>query len=814
VGTSGNELLLEVQVEGIIHQFLIDSGASVRLIKPGVSQAAIAPTDLAAMGITGAKLKSLGTQEVENQLGNRTYTHEFLVTPLGVDCSGVFGLDLLRRVEAKVDLCSGGLIVGRRRYDLSGLECQDRGLPQVSVMKPVAENDRDGEDLITPTGSTANASATGQQGAGRLDSLNCREMNPDCPTDSKHSHNTCSIVCAQMVAIPPKSRAVVMGRLSRGGQVQNLPRSVVVEPVTTQNPGVYVARVVSDTFVKAGENYCRLSEAPRSSLTESMGRDEPNGVDSDSDHENQGVPEEKGGIQGVPGREGDIRTVLTPESLGDHVEGKDREPCYCMIEIINTSASPIEIGKNVKLGEGEPLENHAEDARASREESADSNRLHDVYHVREVTSESSAHPELDKVIKGKLEHLVKAEREVLVPVMKEYYDLFLYDRSGFLPCTTKGFHEIKTGEALPIKKNVYKVPFALKDEMKKQLDEMIQRGIITPSYSEWAAPVVLVKKKSLDGKAKYRFCTDFRGLNAVTKIPVNPIPDIKGNLSLMAGSRYFTLLDIESAYWHIPNHPDDKDKTGFITPFGSFRYERLAYGLAGAPSTFQGIMDMTLMGLKDIYALVYLDDILIFSDSIEEHAHRIRMVLDRTREANFKLNLGKCTFAAREVAYLGQLVSADGVSPDASKVKAIKSFPLPRSVRDVRAILGLAGYYRSFIPNFAALSKPLTLLTRKDEKFCWSEPQQTSFDALKEALTSDSVLAHPEFDKPFILSCDASNYAISAILSQEHGGKERPLSFSSRILNKHEFNYSVTEKELLAVVWCTNTPVFPLWPEI
>ena len=238
MGASGNELLLEDQVEGVIHQFLIDSWASVSLIKPGVSQAEIAPTNLAAIGITGAKLKSLGTQEVEVQLGNRTYTHELLVTPLGVDCSGVFGLDLLRRMEAKVDLCSGGLIMRRRRYDLSGLECQDRGLPQVSVIKPVAENEWDGEDLITPTGSTLNVSATGQQGAGRLASLNCRELNPDCPRDRKHSHNTFSIVCAQMVAIPPKSSAVVMGRLSRGMQVRSLPRSVVVEPVTTQNPGV------------------------------------------------------------------------------------------------------------------------------------------------------------------------------------------------------------------------------------------------------------------------------------------------------------------------------------------------------------------------------------------------------------------------------------------------------------------------------------------------------------------------------------------------------------------------------------------------
>ena len=301
---------------------------------------------------------------------------------------------------------------------------------------------------------------------------------------------------------------------------------------------------------------------------------------------------------------------------------------------------------------------------------------------------------------------------MLGPVMKEFYDLFFYDRSGMLPCTTKGFHEIKTGDALPIK-NSYKVPCALRAEMKRQLDEMIQRGVITPSCSEWAAPVLLVKKKSVVGSPKFRFCTDFRGLNAVTKIPVYPVPDIKRNLLLMAGSRYFTLLDIESAYWHIPIHPDDKDKTGFVTPFWSFRYETLAYGLAGAPSNFQKIMDVTLMGLKDICALVYLDDILIFSNTIQEHARRIRMVLDRIREAKFKLNLDKCTFAAREVAYLGHLVSTNGVSPDASKVEAIKPFPLPRTLRDVREFLGLAGYYRSFIPNVAALSKPLTLLTRR-----------------------------------------------------------------------------------------------------
>lgn len=197
-------------------------------------------------------------------------------------------------------------------------------------------------------------------------------------------------------------------------------------------------------------------------------------------------------------------------------------------------------------------------------------KMSKVYHISGTGDEASIPPDLRKVITNKLTHLVKVERDVLGPVMTDYYDLFLYDQSGMLPCTGKGFHELKTGDALPIKKNPCKVPFTLRVEMKRQLDEMVQRDVITPSCSERAAPVILVKKKSADGSPKYRFCTDFCGLNAVTKIPVYPIPDIKSNLSLMAGSHYFTLLDIESAYWHIPIHPDDKDKIGFVMPFGSF----------------------------------------------------------------------------------------------------------------------------------------------------------------------------------------------------------------------------------------------------
>jgi hypothetical protein len=210
--------------------------------------------------------------------------------------------------------------------------------------------------------------------------------------------------------------------------------------------------------------------------------------------------------------------------------------------------------------------------------------------------------------------------------------------------------------------------------MRHQLDEMLAKVVITPCASPWAAPMVLVPKKLLDGIPKYRFCTDFRGLNSVTTVPVYPIPDIKANLSLMVGSQYFTLLDIENAYWNIPIWEEDKDKTGFVTPFGSFKYEKMPFGLSGAPSTFQCVMDAMLVGLHEVEVLVYLDDLLLFSETIEDHVRKMRLVFERVQEANFKLSVAKCTFAIPEVVYLGHMVNEDGVALTRLKLRPFGHF--------------------------------------------------------------------------------------------------------------------------------------------
>jgi hypothetical protein len=245
------------------------------------------------------------------------------------------------------------------------------------------------------------------------------------------------------------------------------------------------------------------------------------------------------------------------------------------------------IGKNTQLGQAEPL--RCAPASGMRFDSRPQGT--DGAADYKISSLGGRNPqelrEVEDELDRKLNRLTKQEKQALFPVIKEYLDLFCNEKTGVLPSTTKGCHEIRTGDALPFKKNPYRVSYALKDEMRCQLDEMLAKGVITPCASPWAAPVILVPKKSPHGTPKYRFCTDFRGLNSVTITPVYTIPDIKSNLSPMAGSMYFTLLDIENAYWNNPIREEDKDKTGFVTPFGSFRYERIAFGLSGAPSTFQ-----------------------------------------------------------------------------------------------------------------------------------------------------------------------------------------------------------------------------------
>lgn len=328
---------------------------------------------------------------------------------------------------------------------------------------------------------------------------------------------------------------------------------------------------------------------------------------------------------------------------------------------------------------------------------------------------------------------------------------------------------------------------------------MYQRGIIRESDSPWGKSC---SKKSLDGTPRYRFCVDHRAINAVTRGDAYPLPNISETLDTLSGSEYFTTLDLCSGYHQVSIEPNDIEKTAFTLPGHHYEFVRMPFGLCDAPATFQRLMDTVLIGIKDEAALVYHDDIIIFSNSLEQHAERLDKVLQRLDDANLYIHLPKCTFAVKEVEYLGHIASNEGVKPDLKKISAVANYPRPHNVR---AFLGLVGYYRRFIKNFACRTEPLTELLKKEVKFEWKQQQETAFLDLTNALCTKHVLRYPDFSKPFILSTDASGIAIGAVLSSQlHDGVEHPIAYASRQLNKPEKNYDATERELLALVWATK----------
>jgi hypothetical protein len=259
-----------------------------------------------------------------------------------------------------------------------------------------------------------------------------------------------------------------------------------------------------------------------------------------------------------------------------------------------------------------------------------------------------------------------------------------------------------------------------------------------------------------------------------------------------------------SGYHQIEVEPQAREKRAFSCYKGHFQFIKMTFGLNNAPATYQRCIDVILMGLKGIDCSVYLDDIVCFSATMEEHAQKLEAIFKRLEEANFKIQPGKCVFATDTVEYLGHICTPFGIRPDPKKVKAIEQYPVPKTVRDVRAFIGLAGYYRRHVRNFAEIARPLTSLTKKDVPFEWTTEHQQAFDKLKEILSTEPLLMYPDFFQPFIVACDASTRAVGAVLSQLRNGEERPIAYCSRRLNSAESKYSVTELELLAFIFATK----------
>ena len=361
-------------------------------------------------------------------------------------------------------------------------------------------------------------------------------------------------------------------------------------------------------------------------------------------------------------------------------------------------------------------------------------------------------------------------------------------------------HRIRTGKAMALRKSMRRTPLGFDQEEWKTLKAMLDAKVIEPSQSEWASPPVLVRKK--DGS--WRYCIDFRGLNAVTTLDAYPLPLIEECIDSLADMQWFSTLDMNSGYWQIPVAEQDKEKTAFITKYGLFHFLRMPFGLSNAPATFQRTMNLVLSGLIWVNVIVYLDDVNVISRTFQENLVNLRVVLSRFRKYGLKLKPRKCVLFKRETAFLGRRVDSAGVHMMDDHVKAVQEWPEPKNRKQVEQFLGFINYHRSFIQDLAKTTAPLYELTGPKVKWRWGEEHSKAFGQLKQVMTSVPVLGCPKADEPFILDTDASDLAIGGVLSQIQDGKERPISLASKVLNSAQRDYCTTRKELLAVVMFTR----------
>jgi hypothetical protein len=335
------------------------------------------------------------------------------------------------------------------------------------------------------------------------------------------------------------------------------------------------------------------------------------------------------------------------------------------------------------------------------------------------------------------------------------------------------------------------------EELKKQLADMLSKGLIHPSASPWGSPVLFVDKR--DGTI--RLCVDYRKLNEVTIKNKYPLPKIEDLFDQLNGAKVFSKIDLRTGYHQLKVQESDIPKTAFTTRYGLFEYTIMSFGLTNAPAYFMNLMNKVFMKFLDKFVVVFIDDILVYSKTEEEHAEHLRLVLGTLREHQLYAKFSKCEFWLKEVGFLGHVLSAGGVSIDPSKITSIMERKAPTNPTEVRAFLGLAGYYRKFVEGFSSIARPLTQLLKKDKKFEWTEKCEQSFQELKKRLVSAPILTMPDITKSFDVYCDASKLGLGSVLMQD--GKV--IAYLSRQLRPHEMNYPTHDLELAAVVHALKT---------
>jgi hypothetical protein len=391
-------------------------------------------------------------------------------------------------------------------------------------------------------------------------------------------------------------------------------------------------------------------------------------------------------------------------------------------------------------------------------------------------------------------------KDILRLVPSEYHDfvnVFSKSRADKLPPHRPYDHAIELeGDSLPRTGPIYSTSSKESEILKSNIDELLSKGFIRPSKSPVGAPVVFAKKK--DGTL--RLCIDYRQLNSRTRKDRYPIPPISTLLAKLSAAKIFTKIDLRGAYNLLRIVEGDEWKTAFRTRYGSFEFLVMPFGLTNARASFQHFVNDVFHQHVDNFVIVYLDDILVYSNTLEEHRQHVRTVLELLRDNGLYGKATKCEFHTTSIEYLGYFVTPQGLEMDPAKVRSILDWPIPTSIKGVQSFLGFANFYRRFIQDYSKVANPLTSLIKKDLPFKWGEPQQEAFELLKTRFTAALILAHFDPSLPTFVETDASDYALGCILSQV-GTDDllHPVAFESRKMQPAELNYEIHDKELLAI---------------
>lgn len=389
--------------------------------------------------------------------------------------------------------------------------------------------------------------------------------------------------------------------------------------------------------------------------------------------------------------------------------------------------------------------------------------------------------------------LSENERKELTETLK----YFQWTSENNLGRTNLIEHEIEVVEGAKMRDMpMYRYSPSIWESIEKELERYEKLDVIEECTSEYASPLVPVKKSN----GNIRVCLDSRKINSITKKDAYPMRNMNEIFHRLQKAKFFSIIDLKDAYFQVPLKESSRNFTAFRTPKGLFRFKVVPFGLKNAPFTMSRLMNKAVGFDLEPYVFIYLDDIVIATESLGEHFRLLKEVAKRLEKAGLTISIQKSRFCRRQVMYLGYLLTENGLAIDSTKLEPILNYPRPKSIREVRRLMGLMGFYHKFIQNYSHITAPITDLLKKSKKFKWTEEAEHALDELKSVLTSSPVLANPQYDRPFIVETDASQLAVGAALLQEHTDGKRIIAYFSKKLTSTQRKYAATEKECLAVL--------------